>query len=180
MIARLLLRYGLRQTAVATIKQSATKERNNLTIIVMNPTDFEGGVEEIMGKSVQFFRVIGQEIDNQFEPAIFWLQTSDKVWHRFFINAYTLNWDFFKNDNHKAVFDEDFNVPEDEVEIDLMAALKLEGLLILNAEMNYLDVENEFCGELSIILENNCLVKVQDFNNEYRQRLLVNETVFNE
>jgi hypothetical protein len=145
----------------------------------MNPLDFEGGVEEIIGKNVQFLRVIGQRIENQFEPAIFWLRTSDNIWHRFFIDAYTLRWDFFNAQQYKAIFDEDFNVPEDELEVDLMDTLKLEGLLILNAEMNYLDVENEFCGELSIIFENDCLIKIQDFNNEFAQRLVVNEKVFN-
>lgn len=53
---------------------------------------YQGKVTEIIDRKITFFKVAGNKLKNAFEPMIFWLKTDDLNCHRFFIDAWTLHW----------------------------------------------------------------------------------------
>ena len=49
--------------------------------------DFLDFIKEPIQEKIQYFSVLMSKKDNEEEPLIFWLNTGEKVWYRFFIEA---------------------------------------------------------------------------------------------
>lgn len=142
---------------------------------------FSGKIEEPIGHSIEFLSVIMASNTNNIEPSIFWLKTSDGVWHRFFIDAWAPHWSFYNENEKTEIIKEEL---QDEVientryyVKDLMEEFGLKNKKIKCIEMFYDKRDELFFGNLKINIEDSNEINIYDYGDEINAELYINNTI---
>lgn len=139
---------------------------------------FAGQIGSAIGLQIKYLKVLICEKGLLAEPLIFWLQTEDLKWHRFFLDAWVPHWMEYNVENTRVLIEDDLEEGRFEGEIhkvkDLMEIFDLENQKILNVEMSYLNIDNLLCGQLMLEIEGNQKIIINDFGNEKNAELIIN------
>ncbi|MEO1049315.1 MAG: hypothetical protein AAFX87_01725 [Bacteroidota bacterium] len=141
-----------------------------------NPKDFAGPIEEANGRRIMYFRALCERSENAVEPILFWLQTDDLIWHRFFIDAWMLHWALFEdNKETQELREEDFEFMDNDIIRDLIKEYDLSDKKIVDAQMNYRYVNALFCGQLKLSIEDGRTIILNDFNDVFKSNLIISD-----
>ncbi len=142
---------------------------------------FTGKIEEPIGHTIKFLSVLMASSDTGIEPLIFWLETEDAVWHRFFVDAWVPHWNTFNEEEKTDTIEEDLenNVIEGTKYFvkDLMKEFGLKNKKIEHVDMNYSKKDALFFGNLKIIIEGSKEINVYDYGDIITTELYVNKTL---
>ena len=138
---------------------------------------FAGQIGSAIGLQIKYLKVLVCENELFLEPLIFWLQTEDLKWHRFFLDAWVPHWVEYSEADKKVLIEDDFEEGRFGGKIqqvkDLMKMFDLENARILDVEMGYSETRNLLCGQLRLKIERGKEIIVNDFGDEKAAELIV-------
>jgi len=131
----------------------------------------KGKVEIPIGKTINLFKVFGENTKDGFIPIIFLLNTSDSECNRFFIDAWSLHWSVYNMTEMTELIREDLEEFSSDEVIDLMEQYQLKGKTILSIEMDYIKKSDLLTGKLTLEVKDGFQMELLDFGDENEQIL---------
>ena len=151
---------------------------------------FEDKFDEPVGHRIKYLSFLYSEKKGIKEPIFAWMKTSNLVWHRFFIDAWLPHWhstnieeskEYYDTKDIELYIDEEFEEYVDDNDISWKKVNVLEKFNFINkkiikAESKYFELNEAWCTQLKIDIEDGNEIILNDFFDKKESELIINGT----
>ena len=149
------------------------KELLNFETDDFSDKDFLDFIKEPAGKKIKYFSVLMSKEGQIQEPLIFWLNTGERIWYRFFIDAWHEHWNEYDEIEKEELIEEDFEEYDKYFVRNLLKLLNLQDKKLNEIEVRRFYKNQFFVSQIKIAIEDNLFVIVRDYGDEKPSELLV-------
>lgn len=139
--------------------------------------DFLDLIKDPINKKIKYFSVLMSKKEGVIEPLMFWLNTGEKEWYRFFIDAWLVHWTEYSASEKEEIIEDDFEGEDEYFVKNLMKELGLADKMIEEIEVSRFFENQIFTSQIKISIEENLLIVVRDYGDEKPSELLVRNEI---
>ncbi len=154
-------------------KSSKSEKPLNFETDDFSSKNFLDFIEEPTNKKIKFFSVLLSKKDKLIEPLIFWLNTNEKKWYRFFIDAWLTHWDEYNEIEKTKIIKDDFEEYDEYFVRDLVEELGLNDKVINEIEVSRFFEKEQYIAQIKISIEEHLLIIIRDFGDKKPAELLI-------
>lgn len=130
-------------------------------------------IVEPNGKKIKYFSVLMSKEDKIVEPNVFWLNTGEEKWYRFFLDAWLFHWDEYHLKEKEDLIKEDFEECDDFFVRDLFTEFNLKDKVINEIEVSRFFKEQIYTTQVKISIDDSLQIKIRDFGDERSSELII-------
>lgn len=157
----------------ATKKMIELKKPLNFENDDFSDKDFLDFIKGPIGKKIKYFSVLMSKENDILEPLMFWLNTGEKVWYRFFIDACHEHWHEYNEIEKEEIIDEDFEEYEQYFVKNLLEEVNLQDKELKEIEVRRFYENQFFTSQIKMTIEGDLLIIVRDYGDKKPSELLI-------